>query len=193
MHFNVPMKVKVNYCTGHAPDVSLTTDTVISVAGRRFGIGAVPRGFSGRKVTDGPLVPGPWAYTYGLATVIDNYPERRAAERARDIEVMDEDKLEIDGVWYKVHCTRFGYVDLLPCDPPPPPAPLHGTLTIADHKAKHAYEVVSTANVYTGKPRDSIGRGVDHLTIRVDANNRTSAAAKCKRMGYRVDSVNMIG
>lgn len=41
----------------------------------RYGICFIPRGDSGRQVYQGPMVPGPWAQTYGLSTVIAANPE----------------------------------------------------------------------------------------------------------------------
>lgn len=38
-----------------------------------YGFGMIPAGRSGRKETHGPLVPGPWAYAFGLCAVIDNH------------------------------------------------------------------------------------------------------------------------
>jgi hypothetical protein len=46
------------------------TDAVLCLAGRRFGLGFVgPQGTS-RREYGGPIVPGPYAYTFGLATVL---------------------------------------------------------------------------------------------------------------------------
>jgi hypothetical protein len=42
---------------------------------KRFKVGAVPRGSEGRKVHEGPMVPGPWAYAYGIAGAICANPE----------------------------------------------------------------------------------------------------------------------
>lgn len=53
--------------------ISVKTDHVLSIRGRRYGVGGIPEGASGRKVHEGPLVPGPWAYLYELATVLDNH------------------------------------------------------------------------------------------------------------------------
>jgi hypothetical protein len=50
--------------------------TRVKVAGytvAAFAVGCVREGESGRKETHGPLVPGPWAYAFPLASVIDNY------------------------------------------------------------------------------------------------------------------------
>ena len=35
-----------------------------------YGICFIPKGAEGRQVFQGPMVPGPWASTFGLATVI---------------------------------------------------------------------------------------------------------------------------
>lgn len=43
---------------------------VSDTRGVGFGIGFIPAGHEARQVTGGPLVPGPWAYAYGLPAVI---------------------------------------------------------------------------------------------------------------------------
>lgn len=47
----------------------------IEVRGRtvRYGVGYVSSEGVGRRTFGGPLVAGPWAYTFGLATVIDTH------------------------------------------------------------------------------------------------------------------------
>lgn len=44
----------------------------------RFGVGEVPRGSEGRKVSFGPMVPGPWAYAFGLGTFITSDPNHNS-------------------------------------------------------------------------------------------------------------------
>lgn len=91
----------------------LTSDHTIAVRGtgrgfnRRFGIGAMPADMSGRQVTGGPLVPGPWAFAFGLCSVIDNHggsareaAEKRAAGTEHVVDFGDE--LVIDGHAYTV-------------------------------------------------------------------------------------------
>lgn len=39
-----------------------------------LGVGFVPAGKSGRKVFRGPLVPGPWAFTFATPVVISRFP-----------------------------------------------------------------------------------------------------------------------
>jgi hypothetical protein len=92
----------------------LCTEHVIHVGNyRRYGIGAVPRGSEARKVTGGPMVPGPWAYVYGLSSVIDNHGGT-GAERARKLaegtehDIAEGDLLEIDGVTYALRIDRWG-------------------------------------------------------------------------------------
>lgn len=43
--------------------------------GHRYGICFIPSGDEGRQKFQGPMVPGPWAKTYGLSTVIAANPE----------------------------------------------------------------------------------------------------------------------
>ena len=42
-----------------------------------MGVGFIAEGDSGRQVWEGPLVPGPWAYTYSVAVIIDASPVKR--------------------------------------------------------------------------------------------------------------------
>ena len=84
----------------------------------RFGIGCVQRGEEARREFQGPMVPGPWAYTYGLCTVIDNYggTGRESAEKlAEGTEhiVEDGNLLEIDDVVYEVNVYRREYIRLV--------------------------------------------------------------------------------
>jgi hypothetical protein len=106
----------VYYSTGQPINhVTLAGDRKLALKGtyHRFGIGAIPRGFSGRKESFGPEVPGPWAFAFGLATVIDNRPDLRAAERAQDLEVSEGSLLMIDGVVYRVVVERREFIKLV--------------------------------------------------------------------------------
>ena len=108
----VPLKAEVSYIdgpNGDTPRVDLNGTRQLRLKGtyRYFGVGAIPRGGEGRKVDGGPLVPGPWAFAYGLATCLmsDAYAEQKArdeADRQGAIEVEQGSKLLIDGVWYRV-------------------------------------------------------------------------------------------
>jgi len=83
-----------------------------------WGIGAVLAGDSARMVTGGPLVPGPWAYTYGLASVMTD--DRRGTgwdiEQGRIngtvIDAVVGDVLSIDGTDYVVGLCPRRYVTL---------------------------------------------------------------------------------
>jgi hypothetical protein len=68
----------------------------------RLGIGYISPDGEGRQVFQGPMVPGPWAYTYPLAVVIDNYggtaaeaAANKAAGLERDAKVGD--RFQLDG------------------------------------------------------------------------------------------------
>ena len=191
----IRMYPKTNYLPGRPVLVSLASDTTLRLAGtfHRFAVGAVPVGEEARKVTDGPMVEGPWAYAVGLCTVIDNYPERRKAEYDRDVIVDQGDVLEIDSFFYVVHVVRGEFIELLPTEKPYV-APTVGKRTLTDSKAKHAYEITATRDIL-GNPvvRDEFGEQFDIIRIRVEANSRTQAAARVKNIGYRPDDVNMIG
>ncbi len=51
--------------TSHPYPNTVRTDHILSIAGKRYGVGGVPRGAKARQIQDGPLVPGPWAYVGG--------------------------------------------------------------------------------------------------------------------------------
>jgi hypothetical protein len=106
----------------------VTSDHVLrEPGGRRFGVGGIPKGQTGRKISQGPLVPGPWAFTFGLCTVIDNYggtgAEIERNEKAnREHAVLDGDIVVFDGRKYTValtdgfgqKCGRCDYIRLIP-------------------------------------------------------------------------------
>jgi len=57
---------------------------IAELPGAGFTVGAVRRGFLARQVSKGPLVPGPWAYAFANASVIDcNGGTARAIEADR--------------------------------------------------------------------------------------------------------------
>jgi hypothetical protein len=99
------------------------TDHVIRVKGARatssgrYRVGGVPRGASGRQVDGGPLVPGPWAYVYELAGVIDNHggtgaesARMRAAGTEHDL--VPGDVIRFDDREYKIALDGQGFVTL---------------------------------------------------------------------------------
>lgn len=101
--------------------IHATENTVISTKvsdrfpnGRyRHGLGACLRDESGRRIQDGPIVPGPWAYAYGLAVCITANPEMSSgaeAERGRaagtEHVVEDGDLIELNGDFYEVETYR---------------------------------------------------------------------------------------
>ena len=105
----------VNYCPGRAiTHVTLEGQRSLALKGtyHRFGVGAIPRGFAGRKETGGTEIAGPWAFAFGLATVIDNRPDLRAAERATDLEVANGDLIMVDAVIYRVRVVRREFIEL---------------------------------------------------------------------------------
>ena len=113
MHKHIEMRD-----TGYeAPHAELRSDVALRLPkGYRLKIGAVPVGSVGRQVHNGPMVAGPWAFTFGLCLVIDNDPARRAAnaaEYATDVCVNDGDTLSIDGHTYRVRIVRSEFVELV--------------------------------------------------------------------------------
>lgn len=89
------------------PARALDGSTLLIANGFRHRVGHIAEGCSGRKETGGPLVPGPWAYTFELCSVIDNHggsaaetTEARAAGTVLDIS--DGDLISVEGHVYRV-------------------------------------------------------------------------------------------
>lgn len=85
-------------------------NATLRIAGtyKRANISYVAKGFSARQETGERKVPGPWAATYGLGTMLT------AARVAREpeIEVEDGDVLSIDGIDFRVRVYRREYIAL---------------------------------------------------------------------------------
>lgn len=116
--FHIQMAAKVDYVEGHAPNILLEGRVDLQIEGtyRRHAVGAVPRGSEGRQVQDGPMVAGPWAYTYGLSSCLTDSAamrEKDAARRATDVVVKDGTRLLIDGVLYSVKIIRREFIELV--------------------------------------------------------------------------------
>lgn len=98
-----------------------TPATTLSTGRYRFHVGHVPEGEEGRKEYGGPKVPGPWAYAFGLCTVIDNHGGT-GLDIAKDkaaglwLDVADGDEIEVAGHDYTVRFknTRGEHIDLVP-------------------------------------------------------------------------------
>lgn len=120
----VPMQAEVLYVdspNGDTPHVSLKGKRDLRLKGtyHRFGVGAVPRGCEGRKEYNGPMVPGPWAFAFGLGAVLSSSQAHRDADaerRATDIEVEAGTVLRIDGIDYKVRVERGEFLKLDPVE-----------------------------------------------------------------------------
>jgi hypothetical protein len=88
------------------------------------GIGYVAEGDEGRQEFGGPMVPGPWAFGFGLCHVIDNRGGTGAEQdrlRAAGLlfEVEGGEEIEIAGETYTVRIQRSGrdawvHLDRLP-------------------------------------------------------------------------------
>ena len=86
----------------------------------RHAIGGVSVGDTGRRIDHGPMVPGPWAYTFGLGVSICSNPEMGSGAEARrgraagtEFAVEDGDLLIFEDVIYQVDTFRGGqYVNL---------------------------------------------------------------------------------
>jgi hypothetical protein len=85
-----------------------------SLASPAFGLGYVDATGTARRTHGGPVLPGPYAYTYGKAVVIDNYGGSAmdviaARDRGMLIIVNDGDTLVMpDGQAFTVGTTRGG-------------------------------------------------------------------------------------
>jgi hypothetical protein len=99
----------------------LTSDLILVQKGtfHRFGVGGVPKGHEARKEHGGKMVPGPWHFIYGLASVISAHPGQstgdemaRAKAENRVIEVSDGTELKIDGLPYVVRKSWNGVLVL---------------------------------------------------------------------------------
>jgi hypothetical protein len=86
-------------------------DVILVVRDQRgvgFGLGFVPEGVEARQETGGPMVPGPWAYSYGLPAVLsaDGHGSAWEREEARKagllIEAVEGDLLDVDGTLYRI-------------------------------------------------------------------------------------------
>lgn len=83
----------------------------------RFGVVATLEGGASRRVTEGPLVPGPHAATFGLCSVIDNHGGTgRDIDEAKTaglwVEVAEGDVLDIEGTLYRIRIVRREYLAL---------------------------------------------------------------------------------
>jgi len=65
-----------------------------------LGVGFIAEGDSGRQEFDGPLVPGPWAYTYAVPVIIDAAGSRAARRPA--VKATAGDLVVVDGRTYKI-------------------------------------------------------------------------------------------
>lgn len=187
------MRPDVNYVEGHAPIVFLKSDTNIRLATtfKRFGVGAVPVGGTGRNER-GIEQPGPWAYAFGLCTVIDNNPERRQREYDADVIVDAGTILMIDAKCYKVIVVRGEFIELHPVATPAI-EPYVGELKLPLPASNHRYTCTVTRDICGNRPYLN-GEQFDRIIVTVDANNRTQAASRVKKWGgWQVDDVNMIG
>lgn len=92
-------------------DPSIMFEGRMMVKGARnfvgYRVGFCRRGYSARQIDSGPLVPGPWAFTFGCAAILDNHGGSRAemdGERANGllIEATPGDVLTYDGESYRI-------------------------------------------------------------------------------------------
>ncbi len=118
-----------NYVKREADRLGRITDVVVSdknddytilvINGRHnHAVGCIKAGDSARKVCGGPLVPGPWAYTFGLGACLTADYEGKAEELAREaqrtIDIESGDLIRVDGNVYRVEIFRREYIKLHP-------------------------------------------------------------------------------
>lgn len=85
---------KVNMTPAYKGASYANNRVIVEGARATFTVGAVKRGEEARQVNQGPLVPGPWAYAFGNAVVIDNHGgSKRDIEKQRAEGVLVECKL----------------------------------------------------------------------------------------------------
>lgn len=89
------------------------SDAIIQIEGvptrwaARWSVGYVGPEGTARRVMGGPVLPGPYAYFYGLAGVIDNYggsgaENARAEAEGRFFTVAPGDELDFNGATFRV-------------------------------------------------------------------------------------------
>jgi len=103
------------------PRIDCNVELLIKGTLHRLGICVMPRWAAGRREMNGPLLAGPWADTFGLATCIHDgsveMKNRERAERdARTITVETGTLLRIDDAIYRVEVYRREYIRLHPVD-----------------------------------------------------------------------------
>lgn len=82
--------------------------TVISRGYHRFMVGHVAEGDEGRQEHGGPMVPGPWAYAFGLCIAISDPPVPRPTAHP----VADGELIEVAGHTYRVRYHRSEWLEL---------------------------------------------------------------------------------
>lgn len=97
------------------------TSTILHLKGtyHKYYAGHVPEGESAVQEYQGPRVPGPWAYTFHMTSMLTDEPmevkkARRAEEDARTVVVEDGDFIELAGEVYQIRKYRgeSTYLDL---------------------------------------------------------------------------------
>jgi hypothetical protein len=102
------------------PGLRYWEQVCIIIPGRNYAgysIGFVPPGYAARQVTQGPLVPGPWAFISANASVIDNFGGTKreivqAAVEGRLVIAQLGDYLSIDGHTFRIQPYRYDRVNV---------------------------------------------------------------------------------
>lgn len=122
----IPTLIPSRYWTGTSGDPEAhdrdhwSSDTVIvTPSGKRHKIGYIgPRGV-GRRVDQGPILPGPFAYAFGLGVAITANPAHSTAAESQRLRktglehtVHDGDLVVFPGVAFRVRIVRNDWIEL---------------------------------------------------------------------------------
>ncbi|MBT7101303.1 hypothetical protein HN937_28255 [Candidatus Poribacteria bacterium] len=82
---------------------------------KRYAVGTCKRGQEARQEFQGPMVPGPWAYGFGLGGCITAEPEtgsaaddRRSDAAGKLHDIVSGDCVRLDGDLYRITLPRWG-------------------------------------------------------------------------------------
>lgn len=89
------------------------TVETLRVNGHCYGVGGWDSTTTGRKVFQGPMVPGPVAFAFGLAVVITAH---REVDTKTYVDARLGDLVEIDGVTYVIASAPNRNIDLRPVE-----------------------------------------------------------------------------
>lgn len=99
-----------NYIELTSDDDGKVRNIELRIAGtyKYFQVGTVKKGDEGRQTHGGDMVPGPWAYAFGLGSMMTDV---RTA-RTPSIDVREGDVIYLDGEYYYLSVKRREYISL---------------------------------------------------------------------------------